>query len=167
MLADGTLQNGSLLIGFERHHRIDRYPIRDGAVQALTGTLKLPAEAKRMPANQGIEALAILRGGPYKGSVVAIAERFTRGSGFHTGWIGPAAARRSVPAAGHRRLQHHRRRSPAGRGFARARALLPLDRGRQDAPAPYPGSEIAPGARITGRTLIQVDSTTTSTTWRA
>jgi hypothetical protein len=40
-----------------------------------------------MPANQGIEALAILRGGPYKGSVVAIAERFTRGSGFHTGWI--------------------------------------------------------------------------------
>ena len=64
MLADGTLQNGALLIGFERHHRIDRYQIRDGAVQALTGTLKLPPEAKRMPANQGIEALAILRGGP-------------------------------------------------------------------------------------------------------
>ena len=86
-LLEGTLQHGTLLIGFERHHRIDRYPIRDGEVQAPTGTLKLPAEAKRMPTNQGIEALAVLKGGPYKGSVVAFAERFTRGSGYHTGWI--------------------------------------------------------------------------------
>ena len=25
-LLEGTLQHGTLLIGFERHHRIDRYP---------------------------------------------------------------------------------------------------------------------------------------------
>ena len=41
-LVEGTLRKGTLLIGFERHHRIDRYPIRDGEVQAPTGTLKLP-----------------------------------------------------------------------------------------------------------------------------
>ena len=86
-LVEGNLQRGMLLIGFERHHRIERYPIRDGAVQPSVGTLKLPAEAKRMPNNQGIEALAVLKGGPYKGCVVAFAERFTRGSGYHTGWI--------------------------------------------------------------------------------
>jgi hypothetical protein len=86
-LIDGTLQSGTLLIGFERQHRIDRYPIRDGEVQPQAGTLKLPPEASRMPANQGIEALTVLKGGPYKGSVVAFAERFTRGTGYHTGWI--------------------------------------------------------------------------------
>ena len=139
-LLDGTLQSGTLLIGFERLHRIDRYPIRDGEVQAPTGTLKLPAEAKRMPTNQGIEALAVLKGGPYKGSIVAFAERFTRGSGYHTGWIwvGGGEPQRFqlqdidgfniTDAAG-----------LAGRQPARARALLPLDRGREDAPAPYPG----------------------------
>jgi len=47
-LIEGTLQRGTLLIGFERRHRIDRYPIRDGEVQPPTGTLKLPAEAKRI-----------------------------------------------------------------------------------------------------------------------
>ena len=56
-------------------------------MQPPTGTLKLPPEAKRMPNNQGIEALTTLKAGPYKGSVVAFAERFTRGSGYHTGWI--------------------------------------------------------------------------------
>ena len=40
-----------------------------------------------MQPNQGIEALAVLQAGPLRGSVVAFAERFTRGSGYHTGWI--------------------------------------------------------------------------------
>ena len=33
-LLDGTLQNGTLLIGFERLHRIGRFPVRDGEVLA-------------------------------------------------------------------------------------------------------------------------------------
>jgi hypothetical protein len=40
-----------------------------------------------MPANQGFEALAVIQAGPLKGSVVAFAERYTRGSGYHTGWV--------------------------------------------------------------------------------
>jgi hypothetical protein len=40
-----------------------------------------------MPANQGLEAITVIQAGPLKGSVVAFAERYTRGSGYHTGWI--------------------------------------------------------------------------------
>jgi hypothetical protein len=56
-------------------------------VQAPSGFLRLAPEAGRMPANQGLEALTVLQAGPLKGSVVGMAERFTRGSGYHTGWI--------------------------------------------------------------------------------
>ena len=64
-----------LLIGFERLHRIGRFPVRDGEVLAPTGYLKLPAEPGACAQNQGIEALAVLKAGPRKGAVVAFAER--------------------------------------------------------------------------------------------
>jgi hypothetical protein len=86
-LAEGDLARGTLFIGFERLHRVGRFPIRDRQVGPPTGYLKLPAEARGMPRNQGFEALAVLRGGPLRGSLVAFAERYTRGSGYHTGWI--------------------------------------------------------------------------------
>ena len=86
-LLDGTLAAGTLLVGFEREHRIVRYPIRNRTFEPAGAPLKLPADARRMPKNQGFEAVTVLRGGPRKGSIVAFAERFTRGSGLHTGWI--------------------------------------------------------------------------------
>ena len=86
-LLEGNLQNGTLLIGFERNHRIVRHPVRAGIIQPPAGTLSLPADARRMPANRGIEALTVLQGGRYKGAIVAFAERFTPSSGHHTGWL--------------------------------------------------------------------------------
>jgi hypothetical protein len=86
-LIDGSLERGTLLIGFERVHRIGRFEIRGGQVQPPSEYLRLPPEAVRMPANQGIEALAVIRAGALRGSVVAFAERFTRGTGYHSGWI--------------------------------------------------------------------------------
>ena len=86
-LLDGSLARGTLLIGFERVHRIGRFEIRDREVRAPAGYLRLPPEAGRMQPNQGIEAVTVLQSGPLRGSVVAFAERFTRGSGYHTGWI--------------------------------------------------------------------------------
>jgi hypothetical protein len=86
-LLEGTFDRGTLLIGFERKHRIARCPIRNGEVQAPTEHLRLPPEAGRMPANQGLEAVTVIQAGPLKGSVVAFAERYTRGSGYHTGWV--------------------------------------------------------------------------------
>jgi hypothetical protein len=157
-LLEGTLQRGTLLIGFERHHRIDRYPVRNGEVLAPTGTLKLPAEARRMPANQGIEALAILAAGPRKGSVVAFAERFTRGSGYHTGWIWVGGEPQrlqlqdidgfnitdaaALPDGGLLVLERYFRWSTGVK--MRLRRIAP--------------SEIVPGARIAGATLLEADS---------
>jgi hypothetical protein len=158
-LVEGNLRRGTLLIGFERQHRIDRYPIRDGAVLPPAGTLKIPAEARRMPNNQGIEGLTVLEGGRYKGSVVAFAERFTRGSGYHTGWIW----------VGGREAQRFQLKDIGGFNITGAAgladgSLLVLERyfrwseGVKMRLRHVPAGEIAPGARITGRTLIEADS---------
>jgi hypothetical protein len=86
-LMDGTLARGTLLIGFERNHRIGRFPVIDGAVQAPTGYLKMPDDARRMKSNKGIEAVTVLQGGGYRGSPLAIAERYLDPQENHAGWI--------------------------------------------------------------------------------
>jgi hypothetical protein len=86
-LVEGTLERGTVLIGFERMHRIGRFEVRGGEVQAPSGYQRLAPEAGRMASNQGLEALTVLQAGPFKGSSVGFAERLTRGSGYHTGWI--------------------------------------------------------------------------------
>lgn len=157
-LLDGTLQQGTLLIGFERHHRIDRYPIRDGVIQPAVSTLKLPAEAKRMPNNQGIEALTVLKRGPYKGSVVAFAERFTRGSGYHTGWIWVGGEPQRFQLQD---IDGFNITDAAGLADG---SLLVLERyfrwteGVKMRLRHIAAKEIAPAARITGRILFQGDS---------
>lgn len=87
-LLDGTLHNGTVLVGFERHHRLTRYRVTNRKLLHAAGAeMSALPDMKRMPKNQGFEAAAVLRGGSHKGAVVAFAERFTRGSGYHTGWI--------------------------------------------------------------------------------
>ena len=157
-LLDGNLARGTLLVGFERVHRIGRFEIRDREVGAPVGYLRFPPEAKRMQPNQGIEALAVLQAGPLRGSVVAFAERFTRGSDYHTGWVWI-------------RGEPHRIQLQDIDGFNITDAaglpdggLLVLERYfrwtagvkmriRRLAPG-----EIVPGARLTGRTLLEADS---------
>jgi hypothetical protein len=86
-LLDGNLQRGTLLIAFERNHRIGRFPILDRIVQAPTGYLKLPPEARRMRSNSGLEAVTVMTGGPHKGAVVAFSEKFPTADGHHVGWL--------------------------------------------------------------------------------
>ena len=157
-LLEGTLQDGMLLIGFERDHRIIRYPVRNGEVQRPAGALKLPAEAKRMPNNQGIEALTVLKGGRYKGSVVAFAERFTRGSGYHTGWLWADGEPQRL------QLQDIDGFNITDAAGLPDGSLLVLERyfrwteGVKMRLRHVAASDIAPGARITGRTLFEGDS---------
>ena len=40
-----------------------------------------------MSSNRGLEAMTVLAGGPHKGSVIAICERFPDAAGHHVGWI--------------------------------------------------------------------------------
>ena len=157
-LLDGNLARGTLLIGFERVHRIGRFEIRDREVHAPVGYLRLPPEAKRMQPNQGIEALAVLQAGPLRGSVVAFAERFTRGSGYHSGWIWIRGEPHRIqlqdidgfnitdaaglPDGGLLILERYFRWTAGVK--MRIRRLAP--------------GEIVPGARLTGRTLLEADS---------
>ena len=157
-LLDGTLARGTLLVGFERVHRIGRFEIRDREPRAPSGYMRMPPDAKRMQRNQGIEALAVLQAGPLRGSVVAFAERFTRGSGQHTGWIWVRGEPHRIqlqdiddfnitdaaglPDGGLLVLERYFRWTAGVK--MRIRRLAP--------------DEIAPGARMTGRTLLEADS---------
>ena len=157
-LVEGNLTRGTVLIGFECAHRIGRFEIRDRELRAPAGFLKLPPEAMRMQPNQGIEALAVLQAGPLRGTVVAFAERFTRGSGYHTGWMWV----RNEPQRIH--LQDIDGFNITGAAGLPDGGLLVLERYfrwtsgvkmrlRRLAPA-----EIVPGARMTGRILLEVDA---------
>jgi hypothetical protein len=84
-LLEGNLTRGTVLIAFERYHRIGRFPIVDGILQRPAGYLKMPQE--RMSGNKGLEAMTVMTGGPYKGMVVAMSERLIDRGGNHTGWI--------------------------------------------------------------------------------
>jgi hypothetical protein len=156
-LLDGSLSNGTLLVSFERLHRIGRFPIRNGEVQAPTGYLPLHPDARRMSANEGIEAVAVLQGGPLKGSVVAFAERFTRGSGYHTGWIWVAGGPKPF------QLQDIDGFNITDAAGLPNGDLLVLERyfrwteGVKMRLRRLAAAEIAPGARITGETLIAAD----------
>jgi hypothetical protein len=157
-LLEGNLQRGTLLIGFERLHRVGRFPVRDGQVLAPTGYLKMPADAKSMRANQGIEALTVLKGGPHKGAVVAFAERLTRGSGYHTGWIWIGSEAHKLG------LQDIDGFNITDAASLADGSLLVLERyfrwseGVKMRLRHIAANEIAPGTRIAGRTLFQGDS---------
>ncbi len=92
-LLSGSLEKGSLLISFERIHRIGKFQVRGNKIFGPTKYLKLPREARSLWRNKGIESVGVLRGGRFKGAVIAIAER-RRGSKQKTkkgsrrpGWI--------------------------------------------------------------------------------
>ena len=157
-LLDGTLEQGTLAIGFERLHRIGRFQIVDRAPRAPSRYFKLPPEARRMQRNQGLEALAVIQAGPLKGSLVAFAERFTQGSGYHTGWVWMRGKPRQLHL-----------RDDDGFNITDAAALpdgglLVLERhfrwttGVKMRIRRLAASEIRPGAKLVGRTLVEADS---------
>ena len=157
-LLDGSLTNGTLLVSFERLHRIGRFPVRGGVVQAPTNYLDLHPDTRRMSANQGIEAVAVLQGGRLQGSVVAFAERLTRGSGYHTGWVWV----RGVPKPIH--LQDIAKFNITDAASLPNGDLLVLERyfrwteGVKMRLRRLAAREIVPGARLVGQTLIEADS---------
>ena len=86
-LAHGTLAKGQLLISFERNQRIGRLDIGAKGISAPKSYVALPKAMKQVRGNGGIEAIAVLRAGPYSGSLVAIPERLHDGSGSPKGWL--------------------------------------------------------------------------------
>lgn len=86
-MMSGNLGRGTVLIGFELNYRIGQFDVSEDGVRAPRRYLKRPAEAKAMKPNSQFEAVAVLQGGRFKGSPIAIAERLMDQRGLHTGWI--------------------------------------------------------------------------------
>jgi hypothetical protein len=160
-LLDGNLSRGTVLIGFERRHRIGRFEVRDREVRAPSSYLRLPPEASGMRQNQGIEAVAVLQAGPLRGAVVAFAERYTRGSGYHTGWIWPRGGTGDAQRIQLLDIDGFNITDAAGLPDG---SLLVLERyyrwlvGVKMRIRHLAAAEIVPGARLTGRTLVEADS---------
>jgi len=157
-LVDGNLTRGSVVIGFERLHRLGRFEIRDRELRAPIGYMKMPPDARRMSANQGLEGVSVLRAGPLKGSIVGFAERLTRGSGYHTGWIWTGGEPKSFQL---RDIDGFDLTGAAGLDDG---SLLVLERrfrwleGVKMRIRHLAAAEIKPGARLDGRILILADS---------
>ncbi|HEX2887085.1 esterase-like activity of phytase family protein [Vineibacter terrae] len=83
-----TLPDGSLLVGFERRHRVLRYPAGDelqgGGLAGTPRPFPTPAALAGAPANSGLEAMAVLP----DGRLLLLAEALQLKPGTTTGWIG-------------------------------------------------------------------------------
>jgi hypothetical protein len=85
-LVSGTLSEGEAMISFENHHRVGRFPVKDGEIGAPRSYLKMPKDPLRKR-RDGLEAMSILRGGPHRGSVIAFSEHALGEDALHAGWI--------------------------------------------------------------------------------
>jgi hypothetical protein len=154
----GSPEDGSVLISFERNHRIGHFKIDGKGLKRPSSYVTLPRGIKmELSSNRGLEAVAILRGGRYKGSLVAIAERLKDGDGDHTGWLwikGKPRAFHLTDADGYDitdaaglpdgGLLVLERRFRWGEGVKMRLRLIKA-------------GELGPGARIKGKTLLDTD----------
>lgn len=86
-LATGDTRAGTALVSFEREHRILRYPFTPKRFGPPNGIVRLPKGAQAMGANQGLEAVALIRAGRLKGTIVAFPERLKDRNGNLRGWL--------------------------------------------------------------------------------
>lgn len=79
---------GDVLISFEDNHRVGRFRLsKEGGLSAPKAYLKMRSVTSTLRGNAGLEALAVLRGGRLKGSLVAITQSKKDRSGNFLGWL--------------------------------------------------------------------------------
>ncbi|MHA1517179.1 MAG: esterase-like activity of phytase family protein [Alphaproteobacteria bacterium] len=86
-LISGDTRNGEAYVSFERAHRILRYTFSPKRFGPPNESVKLPATARSMVSNRGIEAVALIRAGRLKGTVVVFSERLKDQNGNLRGWL--------------------------------------------------------------------------------
>lgn len=69
------IADGVAYVGIERRHEIVRFDWAGQGVEARARSVPVPPEVKRLPRNRGLEAIGVVPSGPFKGALVAIAER--------------------------------------------------------------------------------------------
>jgi YD repeat-containing protein len=82
------LSDGSLVVGFERHHRLHRFTASGRAAQPFD----YPAALRRSPNNGGAEAVTRLG----STQLLILSERLETNPGIATGWIGAGKSWHSV-----------------------------------------------------------------------
>jgi hypothetical protein len=81
--------DGSLVyVGLERVNRVLRYDFSRGFTRALGEDVPLPQAARKLPYNKGLEALvAVPRGQPLAGTLIAVSERALDAQGNILGFL--------------------------------------------------------------------------------
>jgi hypothetical protein len=150
---------GRYLIGFESRHRIDEYAFEKGKFRGPVGSRVLPRELRRMGRNEGLEGMALLRGGDHKGALVAFSEHKLDRENDHSGAL--MKADKSYPLflkrSGEFNITSLQSLSDGSllvleRSFIRA--SLKLDTRLRLIKA----ADIKPGARLDGEVLLEAGS---------
>jgi hypothetical protein len=84
-LSAGTLEKGEVLVSFERQNRIVRYRLTSAGLQRPIEIIDPPPALRRQSVD-GMEAMTVLKGGPFAGRMVAFSENAGQ-DGRHDGWI--------------------------------------------------------------------------------
>ena len=86
-IVGGDTSKGTAYVSFERRHRIGRYPFNAERFGPPSGMVPLPPGAKSMVANRGIEAMALIRAGKLKGTLLAFTEGRVDKNDNVQGWL--------------------------------------------------------------------------------
>lgn len=86
-LVSGSAHDGAMLVAFEQNSRFARYDVTPDGFSPTLSIIEKPKGASAMRRNAGFEAMTVMRGGPFKGRIVALSERLYDGNRNHTGWI--------------------------------------------------------------------------------
>lgn len=157
-LLEGTLTKGSVLVSFEQNHRIGRFEINGKGLQQPTSYVARSPDWSPMRRNKGLEAVAVVRGGPVRGAIVAFAERLIDSGGHHTGWIWPGGLSSEPKRLSLRRIGDFDVTDAAALPDG---ALVVLERsfawlaGVKMRLRLIPAAEVRPGALLDGEMLIE------------
>ena len=156
-LFEGSLLRGVVLVGFERNHRIGLFPVADGVLAPPVRYLKLPQDARQMKSNKGFEAVAALKGGPFKGSVIAFSERFPGDIAHHAGWIWIKDQAQRVSLVDHGDFEITDATSLSDGTLLVLERRFRWTEGVKMRLRRIPAEEVKPGATLDGEILIEAD----------
>lgn len=86
-LLSGTPAKGTAYVAFEQNDRIGVFALDKNGLGKPTSYMTMPKEGVGVRSTDGIEATAVIAGGPRKGALVAFTEHPPRGEKMHRGWI--------------------------------------------------------------------------------
>jgi len=147
-----VLPDGSFLVGFEREHRLLRYPAGSGRPDGVPTRLAAPAGLDRAPFNGGVETIVTLR----DGRILLLQEEGGLGA-TSPGWIGGPGRWRPValPTEGSLR--------PSDGTLLPDGNLLLLERGYDSSRGitsvrlrEVPAADLRRGARLVGRVVAEL-----------